>query len=185
MTLSALGIFSAAGAGGGFSSDYELISSTILGTAQASVSFDVSTFASTYKHLQIRAVTRDTTGSGAENFRLRFNGISTSSYARHALLGDGSSVSSFAETSQTAALGGTSPGSTAPANSFGANVIDILDPFSSTKNTTTRTLVGLTPNSVRLYSGLFNNTATITSVELSTVFTFTSGSRFSLYGIKG
>jgi hypothetical protein len=165
--------------------DFELISTSILPSSQSSVVFDVSSFASIYKHLQIRAVTRDTTSGGAENFRIRFNGVTSSSYARHALLGDGSVVTSFAEATQTAALGGTSPGSSATANSFGANVIDILDPYNNTKNTTTRTFVGLTPNSVRLYSGLFNNTAPISSIELSTAFNFVAGSRFSIYGIKG
>jgi hypothetical protein len=52
-----LGILSAAGAGGGVAGDYELISSEILGTTAASVTFSsLGDYSSTYKHLQIRAV---------------------------------------------------------------------------------------------------------------------------------
>jgi hypothetical protein len=180
MALFPLGILSAA-AGGVDLGAYELISTSLITTNTASIVFDVSTFGSTYKHLQIRYAGRSTRADQDSAIDVKFNTTSTT-YRGHMLQGNGSTVTSF-EATERWIFGLAAANATA--NIFGSGVIDILDPFSSTKNTTTRTLVGLTPNSVRLYSGLFNNTATITSIELSTAFTFTSGSRFSLYGIKG
>lgn len=185
------GILSAAGAGGAVStaSDYELISTTILGSAAPSVTFDVSTFASTYKHLQIRAVHRDTTTSGATTgFWLRFNGVSTSSYWWHRLSGNGVTVASDNGGSTTRILTGISASNSSTANGFSATVIDILDPYSTTKNTTIRALCGVAnsgSSEVNLNSGLFNSTASITSVELTVDANIVAGSRFSIYGIKG
>jgi hypothetical protein len=184
MALFPLGILSAAGVSG-FSSDYELISSTILGTTQAEVVFDVSSFASTYKHLQIRATGR-TNRSGTVDFaKLTFNGV-TSGYSRHYLLGDGSSVSSSGGTSAAFMYGPRFSGNNASANVFGVGVIDILDPFSSTKNKTVRQLTG-EATQLWLTSGAYLSTTPVSSIgfapEIGT--TFLTGSRFSLYGIRG
>ena len=181
-----LGILSAAGAGGGaFSSDFELISSSILGSAQSSVTFDVSSYTSTYKHLQIRGVARDTNSyAGGLVLRTTFNS-STSGYAFHLLQRSGSTVISGSATSQSYIRGGYYEGNGVTANAFGTFVIDILDFASSTKNTTLRSLTGVDDN-VALLSGLWANTATVTSVTLTTDITsFATGSRFSIYGIKG
>jgi hypothetical protein len=193
MTLSALGIFSAAGAGGGVSlSDYELISSTILGSSTSSVSFSsLGTYSSTYKHLQIRWTARsDRSGQDNDVLGITFNGDSGSNYAFHRLGGDGSSVFSEAGTSQTLPVFGyTVAAGTTTSNSFGAGVIDILDPYSTTKNKTVRVLSGLVGGRswVFLASGLWMNTASATSITLDQLYgpNFIAGSRFSLYGIKG
>jgi hypothetical protein len=184
-----LGILSAAGAGVGAVGDYELISTTILGSTTADVVFDVSSLGSTYKHLQIRMVAR---GSGAttstRDLYIRLNG-STTNYSAHSLRGTGSGVSSTATTGATVInQEAMFVGNSNTANIFGAAVIDILDPFSTTKNTTVRTLLGHTSstNRVALSSGAFYSTAAITSV---TIFpesdSILAGSRFSIYGIKG
>jgi hypothetical protein len=79
-------------------------------------------------------------------------------------------------------------GNSNTANIFGAAVVDILDPFSTTKNTTVRTLLGQTSstNRVALSSGAFYSTAAITSVTLfPETESILAGSRFSLYGIRG
>jgi hypothetical protein len=74
------------------------------------------------------------------------------------------------------------------ANSYSAGVVDILDPFETSKNTTVRNLDGYTAalgNQIRLSSGLFYKTESITSLKiLLDSFQFKSGSRFSLYGLK-
>ena len=191
MTLSALGIFSAAGAGG-VPQTYELISTTVLGSNQPSVTFsNLGTYSSTYKHLQIRSVARTAQSSNTRAIGVRVNGISTSSYSWHLLEGDSSSVVSAAAANQTNGFIGHLAASGAAANIFGASVIDILDPFSSTKNTTLRGLSGATTsgeNRVRLYSTLFNSTATVTSITLYSedlTSNLVAGSRFSLYGIRG
>jgi len=185
MTLSALGIFSAAGAGGGFSSDYELISSTILSSNQASVSFNVSTLGSTYKHLQIRYVARDSGTFGAIlNTTARFNSSSTGYYS-HYLGGDGSTVASGAISTSSQLYSGVYYGA-GVSNIVGAGVMDLLDPFSTTKNKTLRTLAGVAGSGIYMSSSFWANTAAVTSFEIfSNGTSFGTSSRFSLYGIRG
>jgi hypothetical protein len=186
MTLSALGIFSAAGAGGVAAGTYELISTTILGSSQPSITFDVSTLGSTYRHLQIRATGRSTHAANAVGIRIRFNGVSTSSYSTHGLYGSGSAVASFSAISTESGYAGLVSGANAATNNFGATVLDILDPFSSTKNKTTRSLHGVATGEVGVHSAAFLSTAPATSITLlSDAGNFIAGSRFSLYGIKG
>ena len=186
------GVFSAAGAGnGGTGGNFDLISTTILGSSTASITFDTSTLGSTYKHLQIRSVTRYS--SSTNPMLMRFNADSTyTNYRTHWLWGNGSAVSS--DTRQAAGYTGMSVnqdaiGSDFTASVFGPSVIDILDPFSSSKNKTVRSLVGTpgTYNNVRLQSGLWLNTAAVTSITLLDFggSNFIAGSRFSIYGIKG
>jgi hypothetical protein len=178
MTLSALGIFSAAGAGG-VQGDYELISTTILGTAQASVVFDVSSFASTYKHLQLRTSTRSANSDGG--LSMAFNSDTGNNYSFHALFGDGSTVASVASANR-GPFSATYIYTTA--NQFSGAVIDILDPFSTTKNTTVRSIVG--PPFISIFSGAWYNTASVTSITLNGgPNSMAVGSRLSLYGIKG
>jgi hypothetical protein len=183
-----LGILASSRNGGAGS--FDLISTTILGSSAASVTFDVTGLGSTYKHLQIRAVTRFS--SGTNPMIMRFNSDSTyTNYRTHWLWGNGSSVSS--DTRQASGYTGMSVnqdaiGSDFTANVFGPSVIDILDPFSSSKNKTVRSLVGTpgTYNNVRLQSGLWMNTAAVTSITLLDYGSsnFITGSRFSIYGVK-
>ena len=185
MTLSALGIFSAAGAGGVVASDYELISTTLITTNTASIVFDVSTFASTYKHLQIRFAGRSSRADQDSLMDVKFNSASTT-YRNHYLVGTGSAVSSASSADRY--IFGLAAAS-ATANIFGSGVVDILDPFSSTKNTTLRSLNGVntgTYNRIFLSSLAWFDTATVTSITLADVFgNFVAGSRFSIYGLKG
>lgn len=187
MTLSALGIFSAAGAGGvAVSSDYELISSTFLTGTQASVSFDVSSFALTYRHLQIRAVVRGTHAANLLAIRFAANGVGGTSYSLHGLYGNASVVASYAASSQPTSYSGLMTGANAAANNFGASVIEIHEAFSSTKNKTIRTLGGIANHEVSLQSGAFLSTASISSIVLTPdAGSFAANSRFSIYGIKG
>jgi hypothetical protein len=187
MTLSALGIFSAAGAGGGFSSDYELIETQILGSTTPSITFSsLGTYSSTYKHLQIRVTARSNRADVDSPFGVQFNG-NTSGYFWHELQGSGSTVTSQAQTSQTSMRIGLATGASSTANNFGATVIDILDPYSTTKNKTFRSFIGQTNlDRVKLTSGSLASTASVTSITVLDQFgSFVSGSRFSLYGIKG
>jgi hypothetical protein len=168
------------------SGDYELIATEILGTATSSVTFSsLATYASTYKHLQIRATVRTDRAGAADGGIIRFNGDSGANYAHHVLAGSGSSVSSFANASATemVSLGGV--GNTATANAFSAAVVDILDAYSTTKNKTVRSLHGVT--SINLGSGVRLNTASLTSIELRPQLgtNFLASSRFSIYGVRG
>lgn len=175
-----------AGNGAFIPSDYELLETTVLTSSASSVSFTGLGSYTDYKHLQIRAVVRGTSSSSIRS-ELEFNGTA-SDYSSHVLQGNGSSVTSGASTSETFLRLGRVISTTSTANSYTAQVIDILDPFSSSKNTTVRSFGGSTGyNLIYLHSGFWNNTASITSIELSPesgVGNWEQYSRFSLYGIK-
>jgi hypothetical protein len=180
------GILSAAGAGGG----YELIETQILTATASQIQFaSLGSFSTTYKHLQIRYVAGNTNAiTDLDNVALRFNGQAGGSadYSHHRLWGSGSSVNAYALSSTSQMLGGLA--GRGSSTIFAANIVDILDPFSTTKNKTIRVFTGgYSPSQqvVGINSGARYNTASITSIELS-CFTdlFRIGSRFSLYGIR-
>jgi hypothetical protein len=180
------GVLSAAGAEVGIVSDYELIESVFLTSNQSSITFsNLGTYSSTYKHLQIRAVARNS--SDDQFFSVRLNADTGSNYAWHQLGGTGSTVFSGAGTSAVWMVSGQTP-QTGDGSLFSATVIDLLDTYSSSKNTTIRTLTGYSGSTPRiiLRSGVWINTASVTSATLIVNSgNFVSGSRFSIYGIKG
>ena len=169
--------------------DYELISTTLFSGSTSSVTFDVSTLASTYKHLQIRVVGRTLRAAGTDTIGLRFNSDSGSNYNGHYLFADGSTVVSGSFSNTYVNASDTLGNSVDTTNFVLPAVIDLLDVFSNTKNKTVRTLEGVhaTPKFVAILSNLWRNTNTVTSIEAFVVSgsNFTSNSRISLYGIKG
>lgn len=179
-----------AASGGGDLAAFELISTTVLGSAQASVTFTNSGTWAPYKHLQIRVTARSTnTGAGNDGLWLQLNGDTGSNYAWHRLEGNGSTVPSGAGTSTTWMLQGLAARASQGSGIFSAAIIDLLDAF-GTKNKTVRSLNGsvTTANpSVALGSGVWLSTSSLTSATLKpdAGFSFDTGSRFSIYGIKG
>jgi hypothetical protein len=137
-------------------------------------------------------VTRGTNASNAyESVDLRFNNDSGNNYAWHALSGFASGVISENQTSQNRINLALSAGAKLATNIFVPAVVDILDPFETTKNTTTRALSGGDrptdgEQRVTLGSGAWFNTSAVTSILLAPrhALSWASGSRFSLYGIK-
>jgi hypothetical protein len=178
------GVLSAAGAGGvPLIPDYELISSSILGSAASTVSF--SSIPSDYAHLQIRAALNINIAS-IRDLALQFNDVTTTSYTHHRLSGNGSSVSSGNTTGVNSIRIPDLADRTG--STYTGVIIDILDYKNTSKNTTVRLLGGVVSSSFRitLASGLFINTAAINKVTLfPSSDSFNTGSRFSLYGIKG
>jgi hypothetical protein len=183
-----LGILSAAGAGGAaVVPAYELISTTTLGTASSFVTFsNLGDYSSTYKHLQIRAVARSTRADVDSAIGVQFN-ATTSGYFWHELQGSGTAVSAQASTSQSSMRLGYTTGNSSAGSAFGAMVLDILDPYSTTRNKTFRALTGGTNlNRIRLTSGSLVLTNSVTEIKLNDNFAnFAIGSRFSIYGLKG
>lgn len=169
------------------SSDF-LIQEQLIASTTASVTF--SSIPTTYKHLQIRMVSRgarsdiQVDGGGY----MRFNGDTGSNYNIHRLNGTGSAVQSgyYASTSMTDIY---SPAALATSGNFGATIIDILDFSNTSKYTTVRWLNGAGDPSgsqhIRLQSGLWLNTAAITSITIGMNESIASGTRISLYGSKG
>jgi hypothetical protein len=178
------GILSASAVG----SDYELIESRILTSTASSVVFSgLATYAGVYKHLQIRCLAKTTdTVPGFYSTAIRFNGDTAANYSNHLLRGNGSSVASSAGASVTRmVISDASIGS----EPFAMGVADILDAYSTTKNKTLRSFAGMVKSDfkfVELWSGSWRNTAALTSITLFHDGTnMATGSRFSLYGIKG
>lgn len=184
------GVFSAAGAGGGAAAGaYELISSTILTGSQASITFSNAGW-TTYKHLQLRIISRSDRGSGTgDGIALRLNSDTATNYSWHYLEGNGSAAGSGASTSSTSIQIGSMPVASDTAGIFQANIVDILDFTSTTKNKTTRNLQGAVGANKQIWlsSGAWRSTSAVTSLNIfsTTSSNFVSGSRFSLYGIKG
>ena len=172
---------------------YDLLETEILTGSQASVTFSSlnSTYGSTYQHLQLRLTARGGRSSQNSPLFVQFNSSGGTAYFSHALLGTGSSVLSESLTSKSLIeRAGSVAGTQAAANAFGANIIDILDPFDTAKNTTLRGIGGgsyaSTGPIIGLWSGAWNNTASIDSIQLTDYSgtDFIAGSRFSLYGLK-
>lgn len=184
-----LGILAASGAGpvGG---DYELISTTLISSPASSVTFNVSSFAANYRHLQIRYTARTDHALSSNNLGIRFNGDMGSNYAYLALEAgySGSSVVSGGQTLDKGLLG-VSAGSATTANVFAGGVVDILDAFSASKNKTVRSLSGNRSNDsvLSIRRVLWMSTAPINSITIDNwmASNLVTGSRFSIYGIKG
>jgi hypothetical protein len=175
------------GEGGGAANSYESIQTYTVGAGgQATISF--TSIPSTYKHLQIRALSRITSASEI-NLAVGFNSDTGSNYTGHYLYGDGSNTAS-------AALGPSiappfairTSNSNATSGVFGGAVMDILDYANTNKYKTVRTLSGVDNNgsgSVFFVSSLWMSTNAISRVDITTSALIGQYSSFALYGIKG
>lgn len=180
-------------AGGGA---YELIESNILSSNSATVTFSsLNTIAADYKHLQIRAVARSNRADFQDGFAVRLNGVTSSVYASHYLYRDNSSGGSFAVTSANRISRSSTfdmYAANETAGRFGVAVFDFLDFGAASKTTTLRYFSGAgdgtQTRSVNLASGFNPNDSTaLTSITLlsHSGSDLVTGSRFSLYGIRG
>lgn len=144
-----------------------------------------------YKHLQIRAITRTTSGN-FNDMLATVNSDSGSNYSWHRILADGSSTPSATGVSATTAMTiGVDSSPTQTAGVFAVNVIDVLDYASVTKNKTFRSLTGVDNNGsgyVIYYSGAWYNASTainsITFTPQGGAGSFAQYSQFALYGVK-
>ena len=182
-----LGIIASSISGNLVTNSYESIATVSGDGSSTSIAFN--SISGTYKHLQIRYIGRFASGGGTTSTtaNLRFNSDSGSNYANHYLRGTGSAADAGAATSsaQNFALIAQSG---APSNVFTAGIIDLLDYQNSNKYKTVRAIYGYEDNSsgeLQFRSGLWMNTAAITSITISSTNPFATNSKFALYGIKG
>jgi hypothetical protein len=184
---SVVSIFSAGAAPAG---DYESIATVTVGSGgSSSVSF--TSIAADWTHLQIRALAAtNRTTSAQDSGKVVLNSdTGASSYGSHFLTGDGSSATASSSISN-AFMYIARFGTTNSTNIFGGIVIDILDYANTNKNTTMRYLGATDQNGsglIELGSGLWLNTAAVTSISLAPVTgtLWKQYSHFALYGIKG
>lgn len=168
-------------------SAYFPIQTTTLAANASTIVF--SSIPQTYTHLQLRGSVATSAGA---YIGVTFNGVTTGSfYDGHHLSAQGTSASSGAYTSRNdIPLQSSNTSSTASA--FGGLIIDILDYTNTNKNKTVKSLSGFVSDGSGtgysyLESGLWRNTAAITSITLvpGSSHTMTANTSFTLYGIKG
>jgi hypothetical protein len=168
---------------------YESIATVSVGSGGQS-SIDFTSIPSTYKHLQIRYIARNTRAVNWDSLSIRLNSDTGSNYAYHLLVGEGANpVVAVGQATQTSMATCYQTGSSAGSNIFGAGVIDILDYANTDKFKTARALSGndLNGSGASLFaSGLWRSTSAVTSISLfSASVNFVQYSSFALYGIKG
>jgi hypothetical protein len=171
-------------------STYEKIATTTLGSAVASVSF--TSISGSYTDLFIIANVQGQ--SNGCNIQIWFNGDgSGTTYSSSTLYYNGSTIAAT-RNSNTAKLNfGTNGGQPfSNASRFGLNTYNIQNYSNST---TYKTVLGTTRSSsggytgaaeIDLATGLWRNTAAITSIEIGVdnSKTMQIGSSFTIYGIK-
>lgn len=161
---------------------FESLQTVTVTSSVSSISF--TSIPSTYKHLQIRAMTF---GSNIdENLKLQFNGDTASNYSRHSLNSNNSSTPLAYSTTPESYIGIGGMGNTTYAY---LSINDIFEYSNTNIHKTVRSLNGSDRNGsgyVSLMSGNWRNTAAITSITISpTVGTIAANSHFALYGVKG
>ena len=169
--------------------DFESIATVTVGSGGSStISF--TSIPSTYKHLQVRIISRTDRANTYDNIKVNFNADTNANYNYHYLYGDGSAPGSTYGTSQNFIPLGYTTGDSATSGMFGASIIDILDYGNTNKYKTTRTLNGNDGNGsgyIWLSSGAWRDTAAINQIDLIpyTGTAFKQHSSFTLYGVKG
>ena len=169
--------------------DYESIQTFTLSSAQATISF--TSIPSTYKHLQLRMLTRDNAAQSGSQSQMQFNGVTGTSYNWHILQGDGASASASGGSGSTTYIYGFDRTTAAnnTANIFGVSVVDILDYANTNKNKTIRAIGGYDANGsgmVKFASGFYNSTNAINRIDISLQSggSYVQYSSFALYGVK-
>jgi len=168
---------------------YESIATVSIGSGGAATA-TFSSIPSTYKHLQVRLITRNDRANTLDGLYMRFNSDSGTNYSDHFLRGSGSAVDANADVSSAYMLMGTVPASSATASVFAGGVIDVLDYANTNKYKTVRNLLGYDANGsgyVGLFSGNWRSTSAVISITLGSTngSGFLQYSSFALYGIKG
>jgi len=172
--------------------DYESIATTTVGSG-GTAEIDFTSIASTYKHLQIRAILRTNRASVRDNLYIYLNNDRTlSNYTTHVLEADGASVSSagYASGSGVGAQSGSVAADSLTTSMFSVFIMDILDYADTNKNTTIRMLSGWDGNGqgrIVLTSNVWLNTAAVSRIGFDPVngTLINQYSSFALYGIKG
>ena len=167
---------------------YESIATVTVGSG-GSANVEFTGISADYTHLQIRGILRESTG-GYDQLYLQINSDTGNNYAKHALYGDGSTVTATGNATQNHISVAALPGSSQTASVFGGSVIDILDYKNTNKYKTVRSLAGVDANGsgyAWFSSGLWQNTNAITSIKIysSSAANLAQYSQFALYGIKG
>jgi hypothetical protein len=154
-------------------------------------SINFSSIPTDFTHLQVRCYLRGVRSFAGEQVYIRLNGDAGNNYAYHYIYGNGSTTQSSGVASNNVMLINEMPAGNETANIYSVMITDILDWQNTNKNKTIRSLAGYDNNgntgvisaTAWISSGLWMNTAAITSLSVLSNGAFTSASRFDLYGI--
>jgi len=165
--------------------NFELIETQTMGGSQSSLTFSNinSTYGTTYQHLQIRYTARSSRAS-ADPMIIQLNGT-TQTKSVH-MYGDGSNANDGNGGASYAILFAIA-GANLPSQAFGAGIIEIVDPFETTKFKTIRSFSSAPTEAVSMDTAFWSTTSAVNTIQLSTFSgtNFANGSRFSLYGLRG
>jgi hypothetical protein len=164
---------------------YVNIATTTLGSTQSTVTF--SSISSTYTDLVLRISARDNQGQTAAPITLTINGTSTN-YSMTNMGSSGASVFSNRQSNASSiSLENAANSSLATASTF-SNLEIYIPNYTVSVNKQFSAVSGTEQNSTTGWqtatAGLWGNTATISSITLTSGGSFVSGSSFYLYGIK-
>jgi hypothetical protein len=183
--LMPLGLLSQGGAAA--ASGFQLISTSLLATTTASVTF--SAIPASFTHLQLRVVGRYTAATVSSNMTLRFNADSGANYGYQYIRNNNGTITAAAPGSyQTSLYVGDMPGASDAASFYGSMIIDLLDYANTNKIKTLKTFNGRGSGAnpaLDMFNGTWNSTAAISSILVSDAVTsasFAAGTRVSLYG---
>jgi hypothetical protein len=156
-------------------STYEKIATTTLTSNQASVTF--SSISGSYTDLILIAQGTNTTS--AQSLRMTFNGITTTTYSRTAVFGDGSSAQSTRDTN-ISGIDNIYYGTTQA-----VAIVQIMNYSNTTTNKTVISRNNDSASAVNAVVGLWRSTNAINSITMTAqTSNIASGSTFTLYGIK-
>jgi hypothetical protein len=166
-------------------STYTLISSNVLTSSAASVTF--SAIPSTYTDLVLRVSARTDQASTDSGLRVVVNGTNTGSFTQ--LQGDGAAAASANATGNAFLRIGLVNGSTSTSNTFSSQEMYIPNYAGSTNKPYSLISVregNTTTAYIDAYAGLQSQTTSISSITVSPTSSvnLVSGSSFYLYGIK-
>jgi hypothetical protein len=161
------------------------IASVTVGS-NAPASIDFTSIPSAYTDLAIKVSARKNESGGAVNLQMLLND-STSGYTQRALLGDGSSASSFSDNTELSLMYVTSAANTA--NTFNSAEIYITNYTSSASKSISVDSVtenNAATTNMSLMAGLWSNSAAINKITLRVYSpnTLAQYSTFTLYGIS-
>lgn len=165
--------------------------------AGGEMSLSLTSIPSTYKHLQVRIIARDTApivGQGSGIFYV--NGDTGVSYTNHKLIGYNFTTTPTTQGGDTTTSGNMNfwcPPAANTAAAYGVAIIDIIDYANTSKYKTMRGVTGWSNNStaspvsgIVLASTLWITTNAITSMNIVPYASgFSAGSSIALYGIRG
>jgi len=162
-------------------SSFESIA-TLSGNGVSTITF--SSIPQTYKSLQIRVINKS---SDFSTVGVRFNGVTTTSYYNHSLVGNGASVTASGNAGNRMNSLISTPDLSHTGH--GVAILDLIDYASTTKNKVIRSFNGFDRNGageIYLSSGALFSTSAVSSITIFDTGSrnWTTGTSFALYGVK-